>query len=126
MPHESGVMPLRLRLGAESIAVKVPARLSARRIWGCLILFFSAVAGGGVWLSCFFFCFFCSFRLPEAWSVAFFSFLTTSVDAPGEQSTSFRVREHLSQVPCVRGVRAPERDTLGCLPFYTNFGLLPF
>ena len=30
---------------AESIAVKVPARLSARRIWGCLILFFSAVAG---------------------------------------------------------------------------------
>ena len=45
MPHESGVMPLRLRLGAESIAVKVPARLSARRIWGCLILFFSAVAG---------------------------------------------------------------------------------
>ena len=79
MPHESGVMPLRLRLGAESIAVKVPARLSARRIWGCLILFFSAVAGGGVWLSCFFFCFFCSFRLPEAWSVAFFSFLVNLV-----------------------------------------------
>ena len=59
MPHESGVMPLRLRLGAESIAAKVPARLSARRIGGCLILLFSAVAGG-VWLSCFFFCFFCS------------------------------------------------------------------
>jgi hypothetical protein len=64
----------------ESIAVKVPARLSARRIWGCLILFFSAVAGGGVWLGFFFFC---SFRLPDAWSVAFFSFLTSSVDAPG-------------------------------------------
>ena len=89
MPHESGVMPLRLRFGAESIAAKVPARLSARRIGGCLILLFSAVAGGG-WLVvcflffCFFFCFFCS---PGAWSVAI-SFLTTSVDAPGEQSTS--------------------------------------
>ena len=46
----------------------------------------------------FFFCFFCSVRLPDAWSVAFFSFLTTCVDAPGEQSTSrcLRVREHLS------------------------------
>ena len=66
MPHESGVMPLRLRLGAESIAAKVPARLSARRIEGCLILLFSAVAGGGVWLVCFFFCFFCFFCFPGA------------------------------------------------------------
>jgi hypothetical protein len=38
-------------------------------------LFFSAVAGGGVWLGFFFFCFLCSFRLPGAWFVAFFSFL---------------------------------------------------
>ena len=105
MPHESGVMPLRLRLGAESIAVKVPARLSASRIWGCLILFCSAVAGGGVWLVFFFFCFFCSFHLPDAWSVAFFSFLTTSVEAPGEQSTYVFVCVNISLrgVPCQMG-----------------------
>ena len=42
------------------------------------------------------FCFFCSFRLPDAWSVAFFSFLTTSVDAPGEQSTSVFVCVNIS------------------------------
>jgi hypothetical protein len=66
LPHESGVMPLRLRLGAESNGSQgVSARLSARRIWGCLILFFSAVAGGGVWLVCFFFCFSCSFRFCQ-------------------------------------------------------------
>jgi hypothetical protein len=56
LPHESGVMPLRLRLGAESIAVKVPARLS---LVGLLLLLLTV---------------FCSFRLPDAWSVAFFSF----------------------------------------------------
>ena len=68
MPHESGVMPLRLRLGAEAIAAKVPARLSARRIEGCLILLFSAVAGGAVCLVVcfFFFCFFCFFCFPGA------------------------------------------------------------
>ena len=44
----------------------------------------------------FFFCFFCSVRLPDAWSVAFFSFLTTSVDAPGEQSTSVFVCVNIS------------------------------
>ena len=54
-------------------------------MWGCLIFFFAAVAGGGVWLVICFFCFFC---FPDAWSVALFSFSTTSVDALGEQSTS--------------------------------------
>ena len=34
MPQESGVMPQRLRLGADFRMAKVSARLSARRIWG--------------------------------------------------------------------------------------------
>ena len=95
MPHESGVMPLRLRLGAEFKAAKVSARRSARRMWGCLIFFFAAVAGGGVWLVICFFCFFC---FPDAWSVALFSFLTTSVDALGEQSTSVFERVGMSEL----------------------------
>ena len=79
MPHESDVMPLRLRLGAESIAVKVPARLS---LVGLLLLLL--------------------LLLPLARRVVrgLLLLLTTTVDAPGEQSTSvcLRVREHLSLV----------------------------
>ena len=42
--------------------------------------------------------------LPDAWSVAFFSFLTTSVDAPGEQSTSVFVCVNIS-LRCCSGAR---------------------
>jgi hypothetical protein len=80
LPHESDVMPLRLRLGAESIAVKVPARLS---LVGLLLLLLLLL-------------------LPLARRVVrgLLLLLTTTVDAPGEQSTSvcLRVREHLSLV----------------------------
>ena len=53
MPHKSSVMPLRLRSGAESIAVKVPAQLTERQAdMGLLDLVLlcgrRSVAGGGV------------------------------------------------------------------------------
>ena len=73
LPHESGVMPLRLRLGAASSrAAKVSARLSARWIEGCLNLFFRAVAGAVRWLLWLFFSTFTS----AVTSVACLSFLT--------------------------------------------------
>ena len=104
MPHKSSVMPLRLRSGAESIAVKVPAQLTerqadmglldlvllcGRRSWRRLV---------GLLLFCFFLLLPLARRVVRGLTVAFLSFLTTSVDAPGEQSTSrcLRVREHLS------------------------------
>ena len=82
MPHESGVMPLRLRLGAASTAAKVFARLSARWIEGCLHLFLCAVAGALRWLLWLLWLFFSTFT-PAITSVACFSFLTL-----GEQDDS--------------------------------------
>ena len=75
MPHESDVMPLRLRLGAASRAAKVFARLSARWIEGCLHLFLCAVAGALRWLLWLLWLFFSTFT-PGITSVACFSFLT--------------------------------------------------
>ena len=82
MPHESGVMPLRLRLGAAFITANVSARLSARWIDGCLHLFLCAVAGALLWLLWLLWLFFSTFT-PAIMGVACFSFLTL-----GEQGDS--------------------------------------
>ena len=82
MPHESGVMPLRLRVGAAFITALVSARLSARWIEGCLHLFLCAVAGALRWLLWLLWLFFSTFT-PAIMGVACFSFLTL-----GEQGDS--------------------------------------
>ena len=82
MPHESGVMPLRLRVGAAFISAKVSARLSARWIEGCLHLFLCAGAGALLWLLWLLWLFFSTFT-PAIMGVACFSFLTL-----GEQGDS--------------------------------------
>ena len=82
MPHESGVMPLRLRVGAAFITALVSARLSARWIEGCLHLFLCAVAGALRWLLWLLWLFFSTFN-PAIMGVACFSFLTL-----GEQGDS--------------------------------------
>ena len=104
MPQESGVMPQRLRLGADFRIAKVSARLSARRIWGCLILFFCVVAGSAwlvVWLLMVVFSFFFS----DVWLVAAFSFLTTSGDAPGKQASVFVRVDILQEFRVLAGIR---------------------
>lgn len=108
MPHESGVMPMRLRLRAGFIAAKVSARLSARRRWGCLILFLCAVAGS-VWLVVELPLVVFSFFFPDVWCVAFFSFLTISADAPGKQSTSVVAQVTISE-EAGGGVEPPSND----------------
>ena len=114
MPHKSSVMPLRLRSGAESIAVKVPAQLTerqadmglldlvllcGRRSWRRLV---------GLLLFCFFLLLPLARRVVRGLTVAFLSFLTTSVDAPGEQFTSVSVFDFVCvniSLRCCSGAR---------------------
>ena len=83
-------MPLRLRLGAASIAAKVFARLSARWIEVCLHLFLCVVAGALRWLLWLLLLFFSTFT-PGITSVACVSFLT--LGEQGEGDSSFTVAE---------------------------------